>query len=117
MKHALLAGIAAIALIAGSGFASAQSQQSPVASPQAQPNTQTRDQEGTPGTGMSGPAPAQPGAGATTTAPSATMGQGSPQFQGGTTSPATSADTRDRDQEGTPGTGRSAPAAGGSPRQ
>jgi hypothetical protein len=122
MKHTLLAGIAAIALIAGSGLASAQTT-SPAASPQAQPNTQTRDQEGTPGTGMSSPAPAQPRAGATTVAPSApppaTMGQGSSgqAHQGGTASPATSADTRDRDQEGTPGTGKSAPAAGGSPRQ
>lgn len=117
MKHTLLAGIAAIALIAGTGFASAQSQQAPVASPQGQPDTQARDQEGTPGTGMSEPAPAQnrgttgqrPPAGATAPAPAAS-GQAP-------ATPRDSADTRDRDQEGTPGTGKSAPAAGGSPRQ
>jgi hypothetical protein len=119
MKHTLFAGIAAVALIAGTGFASAQTQQAPVASPQGQPNTQARDQEGTPGTGMSEPAPAQnrgttgqrPPAGAMAPAPApAASGQAPP------TQP-NSADTRDRDQEGTPGTGKSAPAAGGSPRQ
>jgi hypothetical protein len=122
MKHTLLAGIAAIALIAGSGLASAQSQQAPVASPQSQPNTQARDQEGTPGTGMSEPAPAQNRGTTGQRAPAGTMApapaaSGQQPFTGGTANPAASSDSRDRDQEGTPGTGKSAPAPAGSPRQ
>jgi hypothetical protein len=117
MKHTLLAGIAAISLVAGTGSALAQSQtgQDPVASPRAQPQTQTRDQEGSPGTGMSSPSPQQPGTtGAAPSPPPAATGQAGQQP---TTSPGAQPDTRDRDQEGTPGTGRSAPAPAGSPRQ
>jgi hypothetical protein len=122
MKYGLLTGIAAIALMTGTDFASAQAQSPPpAASPQAQPNTQTRDQEGTPGTGMSQPAPAQNQGtmGQGTRAPAPTTGQGTSgqAYQGGTANPAAQPDSRDRDQEGTPGTGKSAPAAGGSPRQ
>jgi hypothetical protein len=107
MKHTLLAGFAAITLIAGTGLVSAQ---------------QNRDQSGAPGTGMSEPAPSQAPAATGTTgqrAPSITVAL-APAPSANPNAPPTqpnSADTRDRDQEGTPGTGKSAPAAGGSPRQ
>jgi hypothetical protein len=105
MKHSLLAGIAAIALIAGTGLASAQ---------------QNRDQSGAPGTGMSEPAPSQAPAATGTTGQRAPAGTMAPSPSANPNAPPTSRDsrdTRDRDQEGTPGTGKSEPAAGGSPRQ
>jgi hypothetical protein len=106
MKHSLFAGIAAIGLLAGADYALAQAQTPPpAANPQAQPNTQARDQEGTPGTGMSQPAPAQnqsSGTARPSSPPAATMGQGATPPAA---NPATQPNAASKDQSGTPGTG------------
>lgn len=112
MKKTLLTTLAAGALIAGTAIASAQTQNTPPSSPGAQPNTQMRDQSGTPGTGsstMSPGDPRTPSPGTTGTGASSRQGAGTD--RGGAVQPAPGM----RDSDGNKGTGSSTPGTQNSP--
>ena len=112
MKTKLLTTLAAGALLAGIGIASAQTQNNPPSSVGSQPNTQMRDQSGTPGTGQSTMSPGDPRTprGATTSG-SGSMGQGAGNDRGG----AVQAAPGQRDSDGNKGTGTSQPGSANAP--
>lgn len=113
MKKTLIPTLAAGALIAGFGIASAQTQNNPISSPKAQPDSQLRDQSGTPGTGSSTMTPGDPRTprGAATSGSGSTMGQGAGNDRGGAVQPAPGM----RDSDGNKGTGSSTPGTQNAP--
>jgi hypothetical protein len=112
MKKTLSTTLAAGALLAGIGIAAAQTQNNPPSSVQQQPNTQMRDQSGTPGTGQSTMSPGDPRTprGATSGSGGA-MGQGAGNDRGGAVQPAPGM----RDSDGNKGTGSSTPGSADAP--
>lgn len=106
MRKALLTSITAGALLAATGIACAQTQANPPSNPATQPDTQMRDQSGTPGTGQSTMSPGDP----RTPRDPATTGFGSGRNgagmdRGGAVQPAPGM----RDSDGNKGTGSSTP--------
>ena len=113
MKTTLITTLATGALLAGSiGIAAAQTQNTPPSSVPQQPNTQMRDQSGTPGTGGSTMSPADPRTpSAGTSGSGATSRQGAGNDRGGAVAPAAGM----RDSDGNKGTGSSTPGTATSP--
>jgi hypothetical protein len=113
MKHALLTTLATGALLAGIGIAAAQTQANPPSNPATQPDTQLRDQSGTPGTGQSTMAPGDPRTprGPATSGSGSSMGQGAGTDRGGAVQPAPGM----RDSDGNKGTGSSTPGTANAP--
>jgi hypothetical protein len=113
MKKTLLTTLATGALLAGIGIASAQTQNNPISNPATQPNTQMRDQSGTPGTGSSTMTPGDPRtpSAGTSGRASGSSSQGAGVDRGGAVQPAPGM----RDSDGNKGTGSSTPGTANAP--
>lgn len=112
MKKTLITTLATGALLAGIGIASAQTQNNPPSSVGQQPDTQMRDQSGTPGTGQSTMSPGDPRTPrAGTSGSGASSGQGAGMDRGGAVSPGPGS----RDSDGNKGTGSTTPGSQNAP--
>jgi hypothetical protein len=111
MTKTLFTALATGALLAGIGIASAQTQNTPPSSVAQQPNTQMRDQSGTPGTGGSTMSPADP----RTPSSGMTTGSGTSMGAGIDRGGAVQAAPGSRDSDGNKGTGQSQPNSADAP--